>query len=119
MLENRPQTLMTGLMFGESPRWHDDRLWFADWGTHEIVAVGLDGRSEVIVRLQPSSFQPISFDWLHDGRLIIVSSPDGLLLRRETDGSLVTHSDLSGLSKGWNEIVIDGRGNVYVNSVGF
>ncbi len=67
------QALMTGLMFGESPRWHDQRLWFADWGTQEIIAVGLDGRSEVIVPMQLSSFQPISFDWLPDGRLIIVS----------------------------------------------
>ena len=42
------------------------------------------------------------------------------LLRREPDGSLVRHADLSGLSRyGWNEIVVDGRGNIYVNSVGF
>jgi hypothetical protein len=27
------QTLLTGLAFGESPRWHEGRLWFADWGT--------------------------------------------------------------------------------------
>jgi len=25
-----PKTLMTGIAFGESPRWHDGRLWFAD-----------------------------------------------------------------------------------------
>ena len=49
------QTLMTGLMFVESPRWHDHRLWFADWGTQEIVAVGLDGKSEVIVSMKLSS----------------------------------------------------------------
>jgi len=28
------QTLMTGLAFGESPRWHEDRLWFSNWGMH-------------------------------------------------------------------------------------
>src|ERR1700737_4257848 len=27
----QPQTFMTGLVFGESPRWHDERLWLADW----------------------------------------------------------------------------------------
>jgi hypothetical protein len=28
------QTLMRGLTFPpEQPRWHDDRLWFSDWGT--------------------------------------------------------------------------------------
>ena len=38
----------------------------------------------------------------------------------EPDGSLVTHVDLSDLSDyGWNEIVVDGRGNAYVNGPGF
>ena len=114
------QTLMSGIAFGESPRWHDDRLWFADWGAREIVAVDLEGKSEVMVRLRFPSFQAICIDWLPDGRLLIVSSRDRLLLRREPDGSLDTHADLSGLSEyGWNEIVVDGRGNAYVNEVGF
>ena len=59
-------------------------------------------------------------DWLPDGRLLIVSASDGLLLRREPDGSLVTHADLTGLADHpWNEIVVDGRGNAYVNNIGF
>ena len=29
-----------GLAFGESPRWHDGRLWLCNWGTGQIVAVG-------------------------------------------------------------------------------
>jgi sugar lactone lactonase YvrE len=63
---------------------------------------------------------PFSIDWLPDGRLLVVSGQEGLLLRREADGSLVTHADLSGLSnKPWNEIVVDGRGNIYVNSICF
>jgi sugar lactone lactonase YvrE len=37
------------------------------------------------------------------------------LSRREPDGSLVTHADLSGITDRWNEIVVDGRGNIYVN----
>src|SRR5262244_1234024 len=76
-------------------------------------------KGKSVLRLQFSSFQPISIDWLRNGRLLIVSSRDDRLLRRELDGSLVTHADLSGLTKGWNEIVVDGRGNIYVNSVGF
>jgi sugar lactone lactonase YvrE len=114
------QTVMTGIAFGESPRWHDDRLWFSDWGAQEVVALDLEGRSEVMVRLRFPSFQAICIDWLPDGRLLVVSSRDRLLLRREPDGSLVTHADLSGLSEyGWNEIVVDGRGNAYINEVGF
>ena len=111
------QTLMTGIAFGESPRWHDGRLWFADWGPQELIAVDLEGRREVVVRV-PSS--PFSIDWSPDGRLLIVSGPEGVVLRREPAGSLATHADLSGLSdRPWNEIVVDGRGNAYVNNIGF
>ncbi|SJM32945.1 hypothetical protein BQ8482_330080 [Mesorhizobium delmotii] len=39
--------VMNGLAFGESPRWHDGRLWFCNWGTGQIIAVDADGNSEV------------------------------------------------------------------------
>jgi sugar lactone lactonase YvrE len=108
---------MTGIAFGESPRWHQGRLWFSDWGAEELIAVDLAGNSEVIARVQ--SF-PFCIDWLPDGRLLVVHSRDRLLLRREPDGNFVTHADLSSLSSGsWNEIVVDGRGSAYVNGAGF
>lgn len=108
------KTLMTGLVFGEQPRWHEGRLWFSDWGTQEVIAVDLMGNREVI--LKAPSF-PCCVDWLPDGRLLVVSGRDGLLLRREPDGSLATHSDLRNLSvpPAGNELVVDGRGNAYVN----
>jgi sugar lactone lactonase YvrE len=109
--------LVTGLAMGESPRWHDDRLWLADWGTQQVVAVDLDGTSEVVLEVETA---PISIDWLPDGRLLVVSGSEGRLLRREPDGSLVTHADLAPLSTyAWNEIVVDRRGNAYVNTIGF
>ena len=113
----QPQPLMDGILFGESPRWHEDRLWFADWGAQKLIAVDLGGRHEVIVRVP--SF-PFSIDWLPDGRLVIVSAEDRCLLRREWGGSLVTHTDLSGLAEhAWNDIVVDGRGNAYIGNIGF
>jgi sugar lactone lactonase YvrE len=113
-----PKPLISGLVFGEQPRWHEGRLWFSDWGTQEVLAVDLDGNSEVILRA--SSF-PLCVDWLPDGRLLVVSASDGLLLRREPDGSLVTHGDLNAVSDppAGNELVVDGRGNAYVNGGGF
>ena len=97
------KTLLTGLAMGESPRWHQDRLWFSDWGAQEIIAAALDGSSQVAVR---TTFGlPFCIDWLPDGRLLIVSGRESLLLRQEPDGSLVTHRDLRSLSdKGWNEM---------------
>src|SRR5215467_140371 len=106
--------LATGFAMGESPRWHEDRLWFSDWGAQEIIAVDVHGKSEVVVRT-PFAL-PFCIDWLPDGRLLVVSGREGLLLRREPDGTLRTHADLRGLSPaGWNEIVVDGRGNAYIN----
>src|SRR5438093_9732179 len=108
---------MTGIAFGESPRWHDDRLWFCDWGAQELIAVDLQGRSEVIARVP--SF-PFCIDWLRDGRWLVGSAAERRLLRREPDGSMVMHTDLSRLSRHpWNDIVVDGRGNAYVGDIGF
>jgi sugar lactone lactonase YvrE len=112
-----PRILLTGLAIGESPRWHEGRLWFCNWGTQEIVAVDLEGNSEVMARV-PTTI-PFSIDWLPDGRMIVVSGPEARLLRREPAGTLVTHADLSGLADGFNEIVVDSRGNAYVNGGSF
>jgi sugar lactone lactonase YvrE len=109
MLEARP--LLTGLVIGESPRWHEGRLWLANWGTDEIVAVDLEGNAEVAAK-GPGGLG-WSIDWLPDGRLL-TTGPG--LMRAEPDGSLVPHADTSGVGVDhFNEIVVDGRGNVYVN----
>jgi sugar lactone lactonase YvrE len=110
------RVVLDGLAIGESARWHDGRLWFANWGTGEIIAADLDGGTEVMARLPPETL-PISFDWLPDGRLLVVAATE--LLRQEEDGSLVTHADLGGLTEGWNEIVVHGRGHAYVNGGDF
>lgn len=108
-------TLVTGRGLVESARWHDGRLWFADWFAHEIVAVDIDGDSDVVLR-DPSV--PLCFDWLPDGRLLVVAGKR--LLRREPDGSVATHANLDDLSPfGWNDIAVDDPGNVYVDNVGF
>jgi sugar lactone lactonase YvrE len=110
--------LMTGVVFGEQPRWHDGRLWFSDWGRRQVIALSTDGASEVV---HEGTGFPLCVDWLPDGRMLVVSAREGLLLRREPDGSLVTHGDLRGASEPavGNELVVDGRGNAYVNGAGF
>jgi sugar lactone lactonase YvrE len=119
-MSSQPQVLLSDLVVGESPRWHDDRLWFCHWREAEIVAVDGAGNSEVVTHDPASS--PHSIEWLPDGRQLIVPGTEeyaGLLLRREPDGSLATHADLREIARDWNEIVVDGRGNIYVNNVGF
>jgi sugar lactone lactonase YvrE len=109
------QTLLTGRAFVESPRWHEGRLWFSDWLTGEIIAVDLRGTSEV--RYRVPTF-PFSIDWLPNGRILVACGTQ--VLRGQQNGSLALEADVAKLCKqGLNEIVVDGRGNVYVNDVGF
>ena len=53
-----------------------------------------------------------SIDWLPDGRLLVTGQG---LDRLEPDGSIVPHADLTDLAGDWNELVVDGRGNAYIN----
>jgi sugar lactone lactonase YvrE len=114
MTMNGLRTLLTGRGLVESPRWHSGRLYFSDWSAGEVLAVDLDGRSEVAARVKSL---PLCTAWLPDGTLVIVSSQEGLLLRVAADGSLVTHAHLG--RPVWNDIVADGRGSIYVNGPGF
>jgi sugar lactone lactonase YvrE len=111
----QPRVLLDGLAMPESPRWHDGRLWFSNWGTGQIVAVDLDGNSEVVGE-GPDGLGWAT-NWLLDGRLLI-TGPE--LIRVDPDGSRVRHADLGHISPlGWSEITVDGRGNVYVNTINF
>jgi sugar lactone lactonase YvrE len=112
----KPTVLLDGLAMPEMARWHEGRLWFAHWGAGEIVAVDMKGKSEVITNKAPAGFG-WSIDWLPDGRLLVTGKE---LMRMEKDGSMVQHADLSSLSEvGWSDMVVDGRGNIYVNSINF
>lgn len=107
---SEPRVFLDGLAYVESPRWHDGRLWFAHWGTDEIIAVDADGTGEVVAP-GPGGLG-WSIDWLPDGRLLVTGEG---LRRVERDGSLVPHVDLSHLAGDWNELVVDGHGHAYVN----
>src|SRR5262249_27144293 len=109
------RVLLDGLAIPESPRWHEDRLWFSNWGTGQIVAVDLDGSGEVVGE-GPEGLGWAT-GWLPDGRLLI-TGPE--LMRLEPDGTRVRHADLGHISPfDWSEMTVDGRGNVYVNTINF
>ena len=105
-----PRIVLSGLGIPETPRWHEGRLWFCNWIDRQVVALGLDGRTEVMpVRAdRPMGY---SIDWLPDGRLLLTGDQ---VRRQEPDGSVLTLADQAA-----NEIVVDGRGYVYVNGADF
>jgi sugar lactone lactonase YvrE len=110
-----PRVLLDGLAMPESPRWHEGRLWFSNWGADEIVAVDLDGNSEVVDRGPEGLGWAVN--WLPDGRMLITGNE---LVRVEPGGSRVRHADLGHLfPHGWSEMTVDGRGYVYVNTTNF
>ncbi len=114
----QPREVLRDIALGESPRWHEGRLWFCDWVARGIVAVDEQGTCEVMLSDAPAL--PFCIDWLPDGRLLVVAGREARLLRQEPDGRLVTHVDLSDFSTTpWNEIVVDDRGNIYLNNSGF
>jgi len=115
MATSELRTVLTGRGLVESPRWHGDRLYFSDWTAGEVIAVDASGdEPEVVARVDSL---PLCTAWSPEGRLVLVDSTRGRLLRLEPDGSLVTQADLG--RPGWNDIVVDGRGNTYVNGAGF
>jgi sugar lactone lactonase YvrE len=111
----QPRVLLDGMAMPESPRWHDGRLWFSNWGTRQIVAVDLDGNGDVVGE-GPDGLGWAT-NWLPDGRMLLTGPK---LIRVEPDGSRVRHADLSHISLlGWSEITVDGCCNVYVNTINF
>ena len=111
----KPRVLLDGLAIGESPRWHDGRLWLCNWGVGEIVAVGLDGSSEVVgARAERSGLEHRLAPGRPDAHHRRGAGPRGVRRPR------VSHAELDHISPyGWNEITVDGRGNVYVNTINF
>ena len=106
-----------GFSYLECPRWHDGRLWLSDFYTKRVLTVDDRGRIETVADVPQ---QPSGSGWLPDGRLLVVSMRDHRLLRREPDGELVEHADLSDLATGHlNDMVVDAQGRAYVGNFGF
>jgi sugar lactone lactonase YvrE len=109
--------LCEDIQFGESPRWHQTRLWFSDFFAHEVKSISPAGdlRTEVALDDQPSGL-----GWMPDGSLLIVSMIKRQLLRRSPDGKLTLHADLSRIADfHCNDMVVDATGGAYVGDFGF
>ena len=66
------EVLMEGVVFGESPRWHAGRLWFSDWGAHQVIALDTGGGHEAVVCVRRSRCASTScptgcFSWTQRG----------------------------------------------------
>jgi sugar lactone lactonase YvrE len=109
--------LVNGLSFTECPRWKDGRLYVSDRYTRRVLAVGTDGVMETYATTEGL---PCGLGFLPDGRLLIASMLDRKILRREHDGSIVEHADLSALTL-WplNDMLVDHEGRAWAGNFGF
>ena len=115
-MTNTTEILIDGLTFTEAPRWHEGRLYFSDFFTHQVLAVDIKGQLEKIVK---TPNQPSGLGWLPDGSLLIVSMNDQKLLRFN-NGELTEAADLSRLANHYcNDMVVDRNGNAYIGNFGF
>jgi sugar lactone lactonase YvrE len=112
MAMSEPEVLLADLGIPESPRWHEGRLWFCNWIERQVMAVDLDGKAEVMATRDPDSHpMGYSIDWLPDGRLLTTGDK---LRRQQPDGSMTVLAEQHA-----NEIVVDGRGRIYLNGADF
>jgi len=111
------EPFLSGLFFGECPRWHDGRLWYSDFFDHAVFSVSPDGERRVEVSFDG---EPAGLGWLPDGRLLINSRLDRAVMRREPDGTIVRHGDLTPWAT-WhaNDMVVASNGQAYAGNFGF
>lgn len=112
----KTEILLEGLKFPESPRWHENKLWFADMELHKVLTVDLNGKTETI--LERST--PVSgLGWLPDNKLLVVSMVDNCLLRLDSDEVKIV-SDLNKFGVVYcNDMVVDKKGRAYIGNFGF
>ena len=112
------QTLITGLDFGEGPRWHDGRLWYSDFYQHRVSAVTVDGEprrpssSSTTTRAGSAGCPTVGRSWCRCRRRRCCGS--------RADGAVVEHGDLGHIATGrCNDMVVSSDGNAYVGNFGF
>jgi sugar lactone lactonase YvrE len=109
-------TLVSGLAFGEGPRWHEGQLWLSDMHAHEVLMVSMSGEVTKVVDV---ANRPSGLGWLPNGDLLIVSMTDQKLLRWDGE-HLDTYAKLNKFAAfQCNDMVVDSQGRAYVGNFGF
>jgi len=111
------RTIAEGIYFGEGPRWHEGRLWYSDFHSHDVSSVSFEGEVRVELALDD---QPSGLGWMPDGSLLVVKMKARQVWRRWPDGHFALHADLGAVSRHMcNDMTVDGQGRAYVGNFGF
>ena len=109
--------LADGVVFPESPRWHDDRLWFSDVYDYTLKTVDLSGQSRVVASVPG---RPSGLGVLPDGRMLMATALERIVYAVSDDGAMEAVADVSARATGLlNDMVVDRQGRAYVGDTGF
>lgn len=110
-------TLVDGLTLPVGARWHAGHLWFSDHFAGTVHA--LDPETGALNTVAEVPGLPAGLGFLPDRSLLIASSHDRLLLRREARGTVIVHADLAGVTtRRLADVEVSADGRAYVGSRG-
>lgn len=106
----------TGLKFTESPRWHNEKLWFLDIHDKRIKTVDLTGTVATVLDLP---FLPNGFG-LTPGGATVVGDAFQRKIYRQAAGNLEQIADISSLTTFClSDGIVDAQGRLYVGDIGY
>ena len=106
----------TGLKFTESPRWHNEKLWFLDIHDKRIKTVDITGSVATELELP---FIPNAFGLTPEGA-IVVGDAFQRKIYRQTAGNLEQIADISSLTTFClSDGIVDAQGRLYVGDIGY
>jgi sugar lactone lactonase YvrE len=111
--------VVSGLVFPESPRWHQDRFWFTDQFAGRVMTLTLDGVLDTVATLPDHAG---GLGWLPDGTTLVVGMTERRLHRSKkgSEPFFELHANLAGLA-GFhcNDLLVDAQGGAYVGNFGY
>src|SRR4051812_12097317 len=107
-------TIVSGLGFPESPRWHDDALWFVDVFRGRVMRSDERGAAVTVAQIDDDVS---GMGFLPDGSPLVVSMRRRRVLRLG-NGRPGVHADLAALTPGYlNDMVVDDTGRAFVGAI--
>ncbi|KAI0189071.1 calcium-dependent phosphotriesterase [Astrocystis sublimbata] len=112
------QLLADGMFFGESPRFHNGRLYMSDMTGHKIYIIDpVSGSKQVLTEV---ANQPNGLCFNNDGTLIYSSMFDAKLHKYDpAQDSHTLYADMSSFMEGYcGDMAIDRAGRVFLDDTG-
>lgn len=106
-----PVPFIGGIVYGEGPRWHKDRLWFSDGPAGRVCSVGESGDVVVEAEVERAS----GLGWLPDGTLVVSALFEPKIHHVDAQGQVTATYDLSDLAWSTNDLFVAPEGHGYVD----